>query len=71
MIKAFDLTQKGLLRCQNRLCIPNVDELRKRIMMEAHHSRYSVYPGSTKMYHDFKEMYLWGDMKRSFAEFVS
>ena len=60
MTKAFELTQEGVLRCQNRLCVPNVDELRKRIMMEAHHSRYSVHPGSTKMYHDLKEMYWWG-----------
>ncbi|KAH0681196.1 hypothetical protein KY284_022281 [Solanum tuberosum] len=71
MTKAFELTQEGVLRCQNRLCVPNVDELRKRIMMEAHHSRYSVHPGSTKMYHDLKEMYWWGDMKKSIAEFVA
>lgn len=64
MTKAFDPSQEGVIRCQNRLRVPNVNELRKRIMMEAHHSRYSVYPGSTKMYHDLKEMYLWGDMKR-------
>jgi len=57
MTKAFELTQEGVLRCQNRLCVPNVDELRKRIMMEAHHLRYSVHPGSTKMYHDLKQMY--------------
>ena len=45
MTKAFDLMQEGVLRCQNRLCVSNVDELRKRIMMEAHHSRYSVHTG--------------------------
>ena len=55
--KAFDLSQEGVLRCKNRLYVPNVDELRKRIMREAHHSRYSVHPWSTKMYHDLKEMY--------------
>ena len=38
MKKAFELTREGVLRCQNILCIPNVDELRKMIMMEAHHS---------------------------------
>ena len=40
-------------------------------MMEAHHSRYPVHPGSTKMYHDLKEMYWWGDMKKNIAEFVA
>ena len=51
-----------------RLC---VDEPRKRIMMEARHSRYSVHPRSTKMYHDLKEMYWLGDMKKNIAEFVA
>ncbi|KAH0661672.1 hypothetical protein KY284_026603 [Solanum tuberosum] len=70
MIKVFELTQERVLRCQNRLCVPNVDELRNMIMMEAHHSRYSVHLGSTKMYHDLKEMYWWRDMKKNIAEFV-
>ena len=57
MTKAFELSQEGVLWCQKILCVPNVDEVRNKIMMEAHHSRYSVHPGSTKMYHDLKEMY--------------
>ncbi|XP_070045263.1 uncharacterized protein [Nicotiana tomentosiformis] len=32
----------GTLRYQGRLCVPNVDGLRKRIMAGAHTSRYSV-----------------------------
>ena len=60
MTKTFEFTQEGLLQCQNILCVPDVDELSKRIMMEAHKSRYSVHPGSTKMYHDLKETYWWG-----------
>ena len=73
MTKAFDRTQEGELRCHNRLCLPNVDELRKRIISEANHSRYSVHLGSTKTYPDLKEMYWWGggDMKRRTAEFVA
>ena len=67
LTKAFDLSKEGVLRCQNRLCVPNVDELTKRIMMEAHHSRYPVNPGSNKMYHDLKEKYWWGDMRRSIS----
>jgi len=39
-------------------------------MAEAHTSRYSVHPGSTKMYHDLKEVYWWNDMKRGVADFV-
>ena len=40
-------------------------------MEEAHHSRYSIHPGSTKMYHDIKEIYWWHGMKKDVAEFVA
>ncbi|XP_070004209.1 uncharacterized protein [Nicotiana sylvestris] len=61
----------GTLRYQGRLCVPNVDGLRERIMAEAHTSRYSMHPGSTKMYHDLREVYWWNDMKRDVADFVT
>ena len=48
---------EGTFRLGTRLCVPDVDELRKEIMEEAHFSAYSIHPGSTKMYHDFKYTY--------------
>ena len=50
---------------------PDIDGLREQIMAEAHCSRYSIHPGSTKMYHDLKEVYWWNDMKRNIAEYVA
>lgn len=61
----------GVLQCQGRLCVPDVDNLRERVMAEAHNARYSVHPGSTKMYHDLKEIYWWNGMKRGMADFVT
>nr|XP_009774959.1 PREDICTED: uncharacterized protein LOC104224929 [Nicotiana sylvestris]XP_016436220.1 PREDICTED: uncharacterized protein LOC107762374 [Nicotiana tabacum] len=61
----------GTLRYRGRLCVPDVDGLRERIMSEAHNSRYSIHPGSTKMYHDLKEIYWWNDMKKNIADFVA
>ena len=49
---------------QDRLCIPDVGELRKNILAEAHNSRYSIHPGATKIYHDMREVYWTNDMKR-------
>ncbi|XP_070046842.1 uncharacterized protein [Nicotiana tomentosiformis] len=40
-------------------------------MSEAHYSWYSIHPGSTKMYHDIKDVYWWNDMKKNIAEFVA
>ena len=67
----FIVDREGTLRLGTRLCVPNVDDLRKEIMEEAHFSTYSIHPGSTKMYHDLKDTYWWNGMKRDIAEFVS
>ena len=32
--------EDGVLRCQRRLCVPNVDYLRNQILEKAHGSRY-------------------------------
>ncbi|WMV42498.1 hypothetical protein MTR67_035883 [Solanum verrucosum] len=47
-----------------------VDGLQERIMEEAHSFRESIHPGSTKMYHDLREVYWWNSMKKGIAEFV-
>ena len=54
-----------------RLCVPDVIELKKEIMEEAHSSAYAMHPGSTKMYRTLKDHYWWRGMKREIAEFVS
>ena len=53
------------------MCVPDVDGLRDRILEEAHGSRYSIRPGSTKMYYDLRKNYLWEGMKKDIAEFVA
>ena len=67
----FNITQDGVLTLRGRVCVPNVDDLRKLIMEEAHCSAYAMHPGSTKMYHTIKENYWWLGMKRDIANFVS
>ena len=49
--------REGTLRLGTRLCVPNVDDLRKEIMEEAHFSVYIIHLGSTKMYHHLKDTY--------------
>jgi hypothetical protein len=51
--------------------VPDVDHLREKILREAHDSAYSIHPGSTKMYQDLKERYLWYGMKRDVAAHVA
>jgi hypothetical protein len=40
-------------------------------MREAHDSRYSIQPGSTKMYKDLKARYWWKDIMRDMAHYVA
>ena len=60
----FVVDRKGTLWLGTRLCIPNVDDLRKEIMEEAHFSAYSIHSSSTKIYHNLKDTYWWNEMKK-------
>ncbi|XP_035830815.1 uncharacterized protein LOC118480199, partial [Helianthus annuus] len=46
------------------------DALSELVMDEAHKSRYSVHPGSDKMYHDIRTTYWWPNMKALIATYV-
>ena len=41
------------------------------ILDEAHKSRMSMHPGSTKMYQDLKKIFWWSGLKRDVAEYVA
>ncbi|XP_070040552.1 uncharacterized protein [Nicotiana tomentosiformis] len=69
--KEVSIGEDGVLRLQGRICVPNVDGLRERILEEAHSSRYSIYPGTTKMYCDLKQHYWRRRMKRDIIEYVA
>jgi hypothetical protein len=53
------------------ICVPNVKELKDKILREAHESTYFIYPGGNKMYHDLNATYWWYRMKRGTAEYVA
>ncbi|GKE13197.1 putative reverse transcriptase domain-containing protein, partial [Tanacetum coccineum] len=47
-------------RCfRNRVWLPRFDGLRELVMNESHKSKYSIHPGSDKMYQDLKPLYWW------------
>ena len=50
--KCFHVDHKGILWFEDRLVVPKNHELRKQILEEAHLSKFSIHPGSTKMYQD-------------------
>ncbi|GJR28453.1 putative reverse transcriptase domain-containing protein [Tanacetum coccineum] len=48
----------------------NAMRLKIRIMHESHKSKYSIHPGSEKMYQDVKKLYWWPNMKADIATTV-
>ncbi|KAK9055581.1 hypothetical protein SSX86_026665 [Deinandra increscens subsp. villosa] len=61
----------GLRTRFGRVWVPNTCEVKKLLLDEAHKTRYSVHPGTTKMYHDLKQNYWWPGMKRDIVKYVS
>ena len=53
----FEQGRDCVLRYPVRYRVLRVDELKECIIKEAHRSRYSYHPGSTKMYHDLREVF--------------
>jgi len=66
----FRLDHNGVLMFRDRVCVPNVHELKKRIFDEGHKSTLSIHPGATKTYQDVKKLFWWPRMKKDIAEFV-
>jgi hypothetical protein len=50
----FSIDDTDVLWFKNRLVIPKVPVLRQLILDEAYNTRFSIYPGSNKMYQDLK-----------------
>jgi hypothetical protein len=69
--KCFRQDSKGILWFGDRLVVPKNRDLKKKILDEAHLSKFSMHPGSTKMYHDLKPLYWWTRMKREIAKYVA
>ncbi|GJR60340.1 putative reverse transcriptase domain-containing protein [Tanacetum coccineum] len=59
----------GTLCLHGRSWLPCYGDLRYVIMHESHKSKYSIHPGSEKMYQDMKKLYWWPNMKADIATY--
>ncbi|GJW47418.1 putative reverse transcriptase domain-containing protein [Tanacetum coccineum] len=64
-------TTSSSLSDDYRIWIMCFGDLRAVIMHESHKSKYSIYTGSDKMYHDLKKLYWWPNMKAKITTYVS
>ena len=71
MDKQLEIKLDGIRYFMERIWVPLYGNLRELVMDEVHKSRYSVHPGSDKMYHDLKVLYWWPGMNVDIATYVS
>ncbi|GJY81023.1 putative reverse transcriptase domain-containing protein [Tanacetum coccineum] len=67
MIKNLEPRADETLCLKNRSWIPCFGDLRALIMHESHKSKYSIHPGSDKMYPDLMKIYWWPNIKAEIA----
>ena len=63
-VKGFREDEHDTLWFEDRVYVPNDQEIRKLILQEAHDSPYLIHPGNTKMYLDLKDSFWWTGMKK-------
>jgi hypothetical protein len=62
--------EEGVLWYKGRIWVPNIKELKDKILCEAHESAYSIHLGGNKMHHDLKATSWWYKMRRDIAEYL-
>ena len=58
------------LRYRGRVVVPQLTDLREKILREFHCSRFVVHPGGMKMCQDLHRQYYCSRMKRHVGDFV-
>ena len=67
----FSVKEYGSLYFQNRLCVLADNELKKKLLYEAHNTVFTMHPEGNKIYQDLKQYYWWRGMKRDVTKYVS
>jgi hypothetical protein len=70
-VSCFCEDAEGTLWFKDRLVVPKKESLKKKVLDEAHTLKYSIHPGSTKIYHDLRQQFWWTRMKHKTTRYVS
>ncbi|GKE86336.1 putative reverse transcriptase domain-containing protein, partial [Tanacetum coccineum] len=65
----FEIRSDGIRYFDKLIWLPLFGGLRDLIIHESHKTKYSIHPGSGKMYQDLKKLYWWLNMKAEIATY--
>jgi len=54
---SFVVYDDDVSRFKSQLCVLDVNDLRKIVMIEAHYTAYTIHPAANKMYKDLSDRY--------------
>nr|GEV53955.1 putative reverse transcriptase domain-containing protein [Tanacetum cinerariifolium] len=69
--KKLEPRADGTLCLNGRSWLPCYGDLSTVIMHESYKSKYSIHPGSDKMYQDMKKLYFWPNIEADITTYVS
>ena len=67
----YEMREGDSLYFKDCLCVPANEDLKNKLLYEAHNTLFTMHPGSTKMYRDLKPYYFWPGMKKDIVDYVS
>jgi len=60
----FRIGDDGIVMLGRRMYVPDNKALKQKLLREAHESKFTVHPSSTKMYQDLKQYYWWPNIRK-------
>jgi hypothetical protein len=66
----FQMGDDGIVMLGRRMYVPDNKALKQKLLREAHKSKFTVHPGSTRMYQDLKQYYWWPNMRKEVTGYV-
>ncbi|XP_050890545.1 uncharacterized protein LOC127095948 [Lathyrus oleraceus] len=64
----FAQSLDGVILFNQRICVLNNVELKRKVLEEGHKGAFTIHLGSSKMYQELKKDYWWPGIKRDIAD---
>ena len=67
----FVIHEDGMLRFQNRVRVPPIEELKRKILDEGHNTPHFIHPDRNKRYKDLKRIFWWSNVQQEVVDYLA